>query len=323
MSQPNSDLRRLDLNLLPVFLALMRERNVTRAGAALFLSQPATSAALARLRSLFHDPLFIRNGRALEPTPRAEALAAKLGPALSEVSSAVFGSIPFDPATDDHVFHLGCTEDIALASIPMFRAVRDLAPNCRLVIHAGNFRTIPLLLESGEIGAAFGYMQDDLPATARRRALRRGGYRVLRDASTPGPVDLDMFCSRPHVIVTPRGDLRGFVDPILEQLGRVRRVMAGIPDFALLPRILSGSQLLCTVSELLAEVLVKYETGLVADPPPFSIPESVIHMAWRGSLDLDPAERWIRARIVEHLGRRGDLPDGENRSSAEIMSERF
>ena len=65
-------LRQFDLNLLPVFAALMRERSVTRAGESLFLSQPATSSALGRLRAFFHDELFIRNGRVLEPTPRAE-----------------------------------------------------------------------------------------------------------------------------------------------------------------------------------------------------------------------------------------------------------
>lgn len=303
MDQAATDLRRLDLNLLPVFLALMRERNVTRAGASLFLSQPATSAALARLRAFFHDPLFIRNGRSLEPTPRAEALAGQLGPALQAVSASVFGSIPFDPASDDHVFHMGCTEDVVMACLPMFRAVRSAAPNCRLVLHAANFRTIPMLLETGAIGTAFGYMGDDLPASALRRVLWRGGFKVMRDAASPGPVDLDMFCARPHVIITPRGDLRGFVDPILEGLGRQRKVLAGVPDFALLPQILRGTQLLCTVSDLLVRVLVVEGSGLAADPPPFETPPSIMHISWRGALDHDPAERWLRARIIEHLGR--------------------
>src|SRR5215207_5779674 len=93
--QPDeSGLRRLDLNLLPVFAALMRERSVTRAGQALFLSQPAASAALARLRAAFRDELLVRNGRALEPTPRAEALLAELEPALRAVAGAVAGATP-------------------------------------------------------------------------------------------------------------------------------------------------------------------------------------------------------------------------------------
>jgi LysR family transcriptional regulator, mexEF-oprN operon transcriptional activator len=185
----------------------------------------------------------------------------------------------------------------------MFRTVRREAPNCRLVLHAANFRTIPSLLETGEIGTAFGYMGDDLPASARRRVLWRGGFKVLRDAASAGPVDLDMFCARPHIIITPRGDLQGFVDPILENLGRQRRVLAGVPDFGLLPEILRGTELLCTVNDLLAGVLVAQGSGLAADPPPFETRRSVLHIAWRAAVDHDPAERWIRSRIIEHLGR--------------------
>ena len=304
MSRSGNDLRRLDLNLLPIFVALVRERNVTRAGASLFLSQPATSAALARLRAIFHDELFIRNGRRLDPTPRAEALAAELNPALQAVSAAIFGSIPFDPATDEHFFHIGCADDVILACLPMFRAVRKASPRCRIVLHAAHFRTIPNLLESGEIGMALGYLGDQLAATVRRRVLRRGGFRVMRDQASPGPVDLDMFCARPHVIVTPRGDLRGFVDPILEGLGRHRKVLAGVPDFALLPHLLRGSQLLCTVTDLLADILVLDGSGLAADTPPFQTSPYTMHIAWRAALDNDPAERWMRARIIEHLGAR-------------------
>jgi len=300
-----SELRRLDLNLLPVFLALMRERHVTRAGASIFLSQPATSSALGRLRTIFHDPLFVRNGRNLEPTPRAEALAGELDLALQAVSDAVFGSVPFNPAKDEHVFHIGCSGEVALAALPAFRAVRKESPNCRLVVHAANFRTIPSLLDTGEIGTAIGFMGDDLPATARLRVLRRGKFRVLRDKDSAGPVDLDMFCSRPHVLVTPRGDLRGFVDEILEKIGRDRKVLAGVPDFALLPQILQGTQFLCTVSELLVETLMSINPNLSSDPPPFETPGSIMKMAWRGSLDQYPAERWFRAKVAGYLEQMG------------------
>ncbi|MFC7691371.1 LysR family transcriptional regulator [Paeniroseomonas aquatica] len=92
-----SELRRLDLNLLPVFVALMRERSVTRAGQALFLSQPATSAALARLRAAFRDELLIRNGKLLEATPRAEALMAALVPSLQAISATLAGATPSTP----------------------------------------------------------------------------------------------------------------------------------------------------------------------------------------------------------------------------------
>jgi LysR family transcriptional regulator, mexEF-oprN operon transcriptional activator len=298
-----SSLRRLDLNLLPVFLALMRERSVTRAGQALFLSQPATSAALARLRAVFRDELFIRNGNALEATPRAETLMAELEPALQAVAGAVASATPFDPATDSRTFRIGWSDDVAIAAMPLLPRLRQAAPHCRVVIRAANFRTIPGMLETGEIGTAVGFMGDDLPATAKQRVLRRGSFRVLRDAATPGPIDLDAYCARPHVLVTARGDLTGFADAALERLGRSRRIVLGLPDFGLLRRVLLGTDLLCTVSDALADAMLGAiaEAGLVADPPPFPCPESVVRMAWRAVLDHDPAEAWLRTQIIEAL----------------------
>jgi LysR family transcriptional activator of mexEF-oprN operon len=306
MNDSPSDLRSLDLNLLPVFAALMRERSVTRAGEALFLSQPATSAALARLRSVFHDELFIRNGRILEPTPRAEQLLAELAPALQSIAGAVAGAVPFDPATDERVFHIGCTEDMVLAAGPVLRAIRAQAPKSRFAIHAANYQTIPALMEAGTIGTALGFI-DALPATAKQRVLRRSGFRVLRGAASPGPVDLDMFCARPHVLVTMRGDLHGFVDVALEKLGRKRNVVIGIPDFGVIPFMLRRGQLLCTVSDTLADLLVSEDLGLTSDPPPFVCQDSVIHIAWRGALDHDPAEMWLRGQLIDYFSKKQPL----------------
>jgi LysR family transcriptional activator of mexEF-oprN operon len=147
-----------------------------------------------------------------------------------------------------------------------------------------------------------------LPASAKQRVLRRSGYRVVRSAATPGPVDLDMFCARPHVLVTPRGDLHGFVDDALEKIGRKRDVVIGVPDFGVLPLMLRTSPLLCTVSDTLADVLTAADLGLTSDEPPFPCPPSVIHIAWRGALDHDPAEMWLRAQIIEFFSgpRRGE-----------------
>ncbi len=301
-----TELRRLDLNLLPVFIALMRERSVTRAGEALFLSQPATSAALARLRAVFRDELLVRNGKQLEPTARAEALLAALAPSLQAIAGTLSGAVPFDPATDERVFRIGWTDDVGMAAKPLLARIWQAAPRCRLVIRAANYRTIPGMLESGEIGLALGFMGDDLPAIAKQRVLRRGSFQVLRWEGTPGPIDLDAYCTRPHVLVTPRGDLTGFADAALERLGRSRRVMLGVPEFGLLRQVLLGTDLLCTVSDALVEALMAPEAGggLAADPVPFDGPDSVMRMAWRTALDHDPAEEWLRAQVVAVLARR-------------------
>lgn len=303
-----SGLRRLDLNLLPVFAALMRERSVTRAGQALFLSQPATSAALARLREALKDELLVRNGRTLEPTARATQLLADLQPCLEVLARTLGEATPFDPATDHRTFRVGCTDDVAVALLPaLTNRLRESAPRCDLVLRQANYRTIPQMLESGEIGTAVAYMSDDLPATAKQRVVRRGGFVVVRDASTPGPVDLESYCARPHVLVTPQGDLHGFADALLEGVGRSRRVVLGLPDFGLVRRAILGTDMLCTVPDFLARALAEFG-GMAADPLPLERPASwpsnvEVRMAWRATVDHDPAEEWLRARIVEALAR--------------------
>lgn len=301
-----SGLRRLDLNLLPVFAALMRERSVTRAGRALFLSQPATSAALARLRDALKDELLVRNGRTLEPTARATQLMIELEPCLVTLARTLGEATPFDPATDHRTFRIGCTDDVAVALLPALPIrLRELAPRCDLVLRQANYRTIPQMLESGEISTAVAYMEDDLPASAKQRVARRGGFAVVRDADSPGPIDLDAYCARPHVLVTPQGDLHGFADEALEAIGRSRRVVLGLPDFGLVRRVIIGTDLLCSVPAFLAEALVG-SGGIAADPLPFRRTNGrdfEIRMAWRATVDHDPAEEWLRARIVETLKR--------------------
>ena len=298
-------LRQFDLNLLPVFAALMRERSVTRAGETLFLSQPATSSALGRLRAIFKDELFIRNGRVLEPTPRAEALMEQLAPALQSMAGAIAGAVPFDPATDTRTFRMGMSEDVAMAMIPFLPLLRKAAPHCRMIVRSASFRTIPRMLESREISLALGHVEE-LPAAAKLRVLRRGGWRVLRDAASPGPVDLDAYCARPHMLVTPRGDLTGFADEELAKLGRSRQVVLGVPDFALMPRTLMGTDLLCLVTEAVVDAVQALGEldRLAVDPPPFPCPESVLHMAWRAAVDQDPGEAWLRGQLVQWLARR-------------------
>ncbi|SHI73476.1 LysR family transcriptional regulator, mexEF-oprN operon transcriptional activator [Roseomonas rosea] len=298
-------LRRLDMNLLPVFAALMRERSVTRAGEVLFLSQPATSSALARLRAFFGDELFIRNGRTLEPTPKAEALMEQLAPAMQAVAGAIASSIPFDPATDTRTFRIGMSEDVQMAMIPVLPLLRKAAPHCRIIIRSGTYRTIPRMLESREINTAIGHTED-LPAATKQRVIRRGGWRVLRDSASPGPVDLNAYCERPHMLVTPRGDLSGFADEELARLGRKRQVVLGVPDFGLMPRTLIGTDMLCLVTEAVVDAVAALGglERLAADPPPIPCPEAVTTMAWRTAVDQDAGEVWLRAQLVQHLARR-------------------
>ena len=296
-----NDLRRVDLNLLIVFETLMHERSVTRAAEKLFLGQPAISAALARLRSLFDDPLFVRTGRSMEPTARANEIFALLSPALDSISTAVSRATDFDPATSNQVFRIGLSDDVEFALLPpLLRRLRAEAPGVVLVVRRANYLLMPGLLASGEISVGVGYTEE-LPANAKRKVLRRSKPKLLRADSMPGSLSLDDFCCRPHALVSFAGDLSGFIDEELAKLDRKRHVVLAVPQFNGLGSLLTGTDILAIVPDYTAEVLTA-AGGLRAEELPIDVRSFELHMAWRGAQDNDPGERWLRSRIQMFFG---------------------
>ncbi|QRY77278.1 LysR family transcriptional regulator [Pseudomonas sp. PDNC002] len=295
-----NDLRRVDMNLLVIFETLMFERNLTRAAEKLFLGQPAVSAALARLRDLFDDPLLVRNGRGYEPTLRAMAILKELQPAMDTISSAVSRARDFDPATNRDTFRIGLSDDAEFGLFPpLLRQLREESPDVTLVVRRVNFLLMSAMLASGEISVGVSYTAE-LPANAKRRKLREMRVKVLRGDDRPGALTLDDFCERPHALVSFSGDLSGNIDNDLAKIGRCRRVVLAVPQFSGLRSMLAGTDLLASVPDYAAATLIE-GTSLRADDPPFPIETSPLCMVWGEVTDNDPAERWLRSKIVEHM----------------------
>jgi DNA-binding transcriptional LysR family regulator len=149
----HANLSGVDLNLLHVFDALMTERSVTRAGKQVGLSQSATSNALARLRALFGDALFVKTPAGMIPTSRAQALAGPIRIALDNIASAVRPQTPFDPARSHHTFTLGMSDYVEFTLLPaLVRVCAKIAPGVTLNIRAvdrvlgWSYSTRPLLI---------------------------------------------------------------------------------------------------------------------------------------------------------------------------------
>ena len=296
-----NDLRKVDLNLVIVFETLLHERSVTRAAEKLFLGQPAISAALARLRGLFDDPLFVRTGRSMEPTARAQEIFGHLSPALDSISTALSRAADFDPATSKAVFRIGLSDDVEFGLLPpLLRRLRSEAPGITLVVRRANYLLMPQLLSSGEISVGVSYT-DELPANAKRKTLRRSTWKILRADSIPGALTLDDYCARPHALVSYAGDLDGFVDQTLAEMDRKRQVVLAVPQFVGLAQLLAGTDIIATVPEYVALALTA-AGGLRAEEPPFPTRLAELSMVWRGAQDQDPAERWLRSRITMFVG---------------------
>jgi len=291
-----SDLSRIDMNLLTVLVALVRERHVSRAAQKLHLGQPAVSHALARLRELTGDPLLVRQGRFMQPTERALVLMEGLAPALEQIESTLRSQAPFDPGSARRVFHVGLTDDLQIAVLPsLLRTLRAHAPHARLIAHTVCYRNAMEHLLEGRVDTVVAYLEH-LPAAAKMRTVGTVRYAILH-AGTGARVSLDEYCRRPHVLVSFAGDLRGVVDDPLEQLGRRREVVFSVPQFGSLPAVLAGTDLLATVPEYAARAL-SAGSGLRVSPLPFEGPSFPITMAWRAAVDKDPSQAWLRQAIV-------------------------
>jgi len=300
----HTDLRHINLNLLLIFEALMKARSVSVAAQNMFLGQPAVSAALARLRELFNDPLFERSGRFMEPTPRAREIALLLGPALESIAMAVRQPAEFDPACSDRVFHIGLADDVEFALLPrLLRQLRLEAPGIVLVVRRANYLQMPGLLRAGEITVGVGYTTE-LPGSVRRQALRTSRVVLLRGDGGTQPLDLDGFCARPHALVSFAGGTVGFVDDALRLLGRERRVVLAVPQFNSLSELLEGTDLIAAVPDYAATVLAA-RGGLSVQALPIALEPLPVHMVWSQARDNDPAERWLRSRLQVFLGEEG------------------
>ncbi len=306
MTHTRTNLGALDLNLLNALVVLVEERSTVAAARRLGLAQSTVSGSLAKLRETFGDELLVRHGRALEPTVRAMELLAACKPHLEGLTSAIGAVTPFDPGTDSRTFTLGCTDAVAFAALPALASVmRRLAPHCDLSVRVGDYRALPGMLAAGEISTALAYLRDDPPATAKVRVLRHSPWVVLRDPSSP-PIDgLADFCSRPHVLVTPAGDLSGFVDDQLKHTINARRVVLGVSSFALLLAVLPGTDMVSTVPDFLAGAIARIG-GLAIDPCPVAVPMVTNTLAWRAVTDRDPGERWFRAQVDAAFMAAGD-----------------
>lgn len=296
-------LHHVEIGLLAVLCTLVRLGSVTKTARQLHLSQPAVSHSLARLRTLTGDPLLVQEGRTMVPTAFAVALAAELAPALERIEDLLMDreALPNAPSPGQ-VFRVGMSDDIQLAVLPgLVTAMRQRAPEARLVVTTVSHATAGADLLDGKTDVALAYL-DRLPTGAKVKRLHAINYAVLRGDAIEGsnrqPVTLDEYCRRPHALVTFAGDLRGFIDDVLLQLGRSRRIVCSVSQFASLPSVIAGTDLLVTVPSYLGNVFDALP-GLSVDPLPLVGPTFPLSLCWRASTDRDPGHRWLRGELVK------------------------
>src|SRR5918997_3635727 len=244
----------VDLNLLRVFDAVLRERGVTAAAARLGLTQPAVSNALARLRALFGDALFVRTAGGMDATPFARGVAEPVRQALALLESALAHGPGFDPASATRAFRfymsdLGQVEFLP----PLVERVQREAPGVRLEAVALEVEDIADALAAGGLDLAVGFLPG-LGAPVRRQALFKDPYLCLMRADHPTTtLTRKKFLEASHALVTYRGGHR-VIEEALERAGLSRRIALRVPHFTVVPMVLERTDLILTLPARVARV---------------------------------------------------------------------
>jgi DNA-binding transcriptional LysR family regulator len=300
------DIRTVDLNLLVIFDAMARLRSVNRTAEAVGLSQPAASAALARLRALFDDPLFVRTGAQMKPTPRALELAPAVHRVVEAIQSEILQPTVFDPRRAERSFTL-LTPDIGeVAFLPgVLRRLRHEAPLVKLVASAKPREAAAEALESGEADLAVGFFPDLQKAGFFQQGLFKTSYACITCAKAGPRVDkmtLKQYLLARHVVVRPDGR-EHLLDRYLETKGWRRHVTLELSHFMSLLALLPGTDLVATVPDDIATVTGRH-IPLRRIALPFKPPVIDVHQFWHRRMQHDPANRWLRGVFYE-VNRRG------------------
>lgn len=295
------DISRVDLNLLVVFAALCEHQSVTRAGAAIGLSQPAMSSALSKARILFNDPLFVRTRGGMRPTARAEALAEPVRRVLESVRSEVLQKSHFDPQTSAHTFTLIMPDIGEIAFLPkLLERLRTGAPEAAVRTLAMPPPAIEHALESGAADLAVGLFPDLTKAGFYQQRLFRNSFVCVASADHPRlsePMTLRRYLALSHAVVRPEGRPHDLFDRELQKLGHVRRVRLEIPHYLSLPEIISGSDLVATLPRDIGLSFVAHGKLRMLDPPvnvTFDVKQY-----WHERARKDPVNVWLRQQVHE------------------------
>ncbi len=290
-----------DLNLLPVFMALMEERSVTRAAARLSITQPALSNALVRLRALLQDPLFVRERYGMQPTPKAQELAPVIAAALASLDGVILGQQAFDPSRADLQLTIAPNSYVEFVLVPAIVArLREQAPGIRLRLTPYGSDLADTGVMSGTTALALGRFVDP-PDNLVVQPLMDDGLACVVRADHP---DVGATLSKAqyerlrHVNMLPPGRLRVGLFQALERQGLKRDVAVSVTHFLAIPEMVAVTDYCATLPQLICRRLAA-DARLKVLPTPVDLGRFPVQMGWHVRYRDDPAHRWLRALIAE------------------------
>ena len=298
-----SDLLRHNVSHLVVFQSLIQTGNVTATAAELHMSQPAVSRALAHLREMFDDPLFVRAPGGVVPTERARQVSPRVSDMVDDLAD-LLSTQEFDLKSNERSFRIATTDyGVSTVILDISRAFNEQAPRASLEIvslTSDVFRD----LSAGEFDLAL-YVDAAVPDSLRTEflfeesysCLCRNGHPVVKQQKN-GVIPLDAFLAWPHALVTVFGGRFGLIDTALKEIGHERHIALRLPYFSTAPLIVAESDMLITMPTRTAEHFARI-ANLQCLKAPLEIPRYGYQQVWHRRTDSDPAMKWLRRLIRE------------------------
>jgi DNA-binding transcriptional LysR family regulator len=297
------DIRSLDIGMLRTFDALMRERSVSRAAATLFLSQPAVSASLNRLREAFGDPLFARSAHGVVPTARAHALAPQVEKLLGDLAGLLDADRPFDPAASSRIFRIAGSDLPSRIVLPgLGRLLAACDSPLRIVWEPPGTWPLADRLHKGLLDLAV-LARIKPPADVEWLRLYQDDYvYALRRGHPQGaaPVTLDSFCATPQIFLGYGASmLDDLIDETLAASGRQRLAQFAVTSFGQILHQLLHSDHAAVLPRRVAQA---HAEALLLQPLPFALPGYSALLCWHSRSDQDAGVQWLKRAILAQYG---------------------
>lgn len=265
----------LDLNLLPIAVALYDELSVSRAAQRLGMSQPGVSRALRRLREVFDDPLFVRRQNGIAPTPRAHALVRAARPHLEHLQDDLVKDEAFDPGTITRPITLAISDVAELTFFPtVVDHFRRRAPKCTINTVSLSGTTLANELESGNVDVAAGYFPSLSLRSFRQRRVSKHGFACLLRAGHrlwKPRISVSNYLDAEHVVIRPENRSQEVLERFIERRRMRRKVAVYTSHVLSVPFIVMESDFIATVPYAVATRFAQLTPAIVVALPPFDI----------------------------------------------------
>jgi DNA-binding transcriptional LysR family regulator len=290
----------LDLNMFVVFDAIYNEGGVTAAARRLNLTQPAISHALAKLRDAFDDPLFVRQGRTIAPTPVARRMMPIVRQSIQSLRSAFSDAQGFAPASARQRFTIGMRDLLETSLLPkLMKQLATEAPHVELAVIKANRRQLETELAAGTIDAAIDVL---LPVSAdvHRMRIANESLAVLARKRHPrinGRLTLKAYLAEQHIVVSARRRGQSMEDIELGRAGHRRDIRLRCQHYYAAARVVCATDLLCSMTEPVARILGELLPVQVLRLP-LKMPKFGAFLYWHANSETDPASQWLRQQLL-------------------------